>query len=89
MGVMFSGKLNQERVQKLLKHYLYLSEKNKRSIEVAFHPGYVGEDLNLISGSREDFRKFYCSPWRNAEYETLLNKELCKFMKEGNKNAVS
>ena len=89
MGVMFSGKLNCERVKKPLKHYLYLSEKNKRSIEVAFHPGYAGDDLELISGSREDFKKFYSSPWRNAEYETLMNNELYQFAKEGNKNAIS
>ena len=83
MGVMFSGKMTQERVQKLLPYYLYLSEKNKRSIEVAFHPGYAGGDLELIAGSREDFKKFYCSPWRNLEYEALMNKDMYQFKKEG------
>lgn len=82
MGVMFSGKLNQKRVKKLLKYYLYLSEKNKRNIEVAFHPGYAEDDLELIAGSREDFKKFYCSPWRNAEYETLMNSELTEIKKQ-------
>ena len=89
MGVMLSGKLNQIRVQKLLKHYLYFSKKNRRSIEVAFHPGYAGDDLELISGSREDFKKFYCSPWRNVEYETLMNNEFYEIVKEGNENAIS
>ena len=89
MGMMLSGKLNRERVQKLLKHYLYFSKKNKRNIEVAFHPGYAGDDLELISGSREDFKKFYGSPWRRIEYETLMDKELYQFTKEGNENAVS
>ena len=83
MGVMFSGKMTHERVKKLLPHYLHLSEKNKRSIEVAFHPGYAGDDLELISGCREDFKKFYCSPWRNLEYQALMNKELYQFTKEG------
>ena len=73
LGVMLSGKLNKTRVQKLLKHYLYYSEKNKRNIEVAFHPGCAGDDMELIEGSREDFLKFYNSPWRNIEYETLVN----------------
>jgi len=89
MGVMLSGKLTKERVQKLLKHYLYFSEKNKRDIEVAFHPGYVGKDLQLIDGSRKDFKKFYCSPWRMMEYETLMNDELLKMKKEGSNHAIS
>lgn len=89
MGVALSGKLNKTRVEKLLKHYLYLSKKNKRNIEVAFHPGYAEDDLKLISESREDFKKFYSSPWRNIEYETLMNNELYKIAKEGNENAVS
>ena len=89
MGVMLSGKLKADRVRKLLKPYLRLSKKNKRSIEVAFHPGYVGDDLELLSGSREDFKKFYCSPWRNVEYETLMNNELYQLTKEGTENAVS
>ena len=89
MGVMLSGKLNKIRVQKLLKPYLYFSEKNKRNIEVAFHPGYIGDDPELISGCREDFKKFYCSPWRNTEYETLLDNELYQFTKEGTENALS
>ena len=55
MGVMFSGKMNEKRVKKLLKYYLHLSEKNKRNIEVAFHPGYAEDDLKLIAGCREDF----------------------------------
>ena len=83
MGVMLSGKLTKPKVKKLLKHYLYFSEKNKRSIEVAFHPGYVSDDMELISESREDFGKFYHSPWRNIEYEALMDDELQKLMKEG------
>ena len=51
--------------------------------------GISEDDLELIAGSREDFKKFYCSPWRNAEYETLMNSELLKMTKEGNENALS
>ena len=89
MGVMLSGKLNQRGVQKLLKPYMHFSQKNKRDIEVAFHPGYAGEDHELLAGSRKDFRKFYDSPWRNVEYETLMSDEFYKITKEGNKNAIS
>lgn len=83
MGVMLSGKLNQTRVEKLLKPYLYFSHKKKRNIEVAFHPGIAEQDSMLIAGSREDFGKFYYSPWRNIEFETLMNNDWRNFMKEG------
>lgn len=86
MGVMFSGRMTQVRVERLLKHYLYFSQKNKRNIEVAFHPGYSGDDLELISGSRSSFRNFYVSPWRSIEYENLMNKQIAK---EKIENAVS
>lgn len=73
MGIMFSGQLNEARVKKLLPHYLKLAEKENRDIEIGFHPGYVNGEENLIDGNRPDFRKFYYSPWRNTEYNTLLN----------------
>ena len=89
MGVMFSGKLEPEKVQRLLKHYSYLSEKNERSIEVAFHPGYAGDDMELMADSRSGFDHFYSSPWRNVEYKTLMSDEFYEIVKEGNKNAIS
>ena len=82
LGVMFSGKLNKTRVQKLLKHYLHYSEKNGRNIEVAFHPGLASDGADLVAGSREDFKKFYSSPWRNVEYETLVNTKLIELIKQ-------
>ena len=82
MGVMLSGKLNLVRVQKLLPHYISLAKKHGKTIEVAFHPGYAESDQTLIDGSRKDFKKFYRSPWRNIEFETLMNDELIKMTKE-------
>lgn len=83
MGVMLSGKLNFIRVQKLLKHYSSLAKKHGKNIEVAFHPGYAESDQTLIDGSRKDFKKFYRSPWRNIEFETLMDDALIKMTKEG------
>ena len=85
MGVMLSGKLNPQRVEKLLKYYLHDSKQNKRDIEVAFHPGCIQEELELIEGSREDFRKFYSSSWRDVEYKALMDQELNDLAKEGKK----
>ena len=73
MGILFSGKLNEARIRKLLPHYLKLANKYNKNIEIGFHPGYVKSGEKLLDGSRQDFSKFYYSPWRNTEYNTLLN----------------
>ena len=73
MGILFSGKLNEAKIRKLLPHYLKLAKKHNKNIEIVFHPGYVKSGEKLLDGSRQDFSKFYYSPWRNTEYNTLLN----------------
>ena len=73
MGILFSGKLNEARIRKLLPHYLKLANKYNKNIEIGFHPGYVKSEEKLLDGNRQDFSKFYYSPWRNTEYNTLLN----------------
>lgn len=73
MGILFSGKLNESRIKKLLPHYLKLAKKHNKNIEIGFHPGYIKDGEKLIEGNRQDFRKFYLSPWRNIEHETLIN----------------
>ena len=73
IGILFSGKLNEARIRKLLPHYLKLAKKHNKNIEIGFHPGYIKDGEKLLDGSRQDFRKFYFSPWRNIEHETLIN----------------
>jgi predicted glycoside hydrolase/deacetylase ChbG (UPF0249 family) len=73
IGILFSGKLNEARIRKLLPHYLKLAKKHNKNIEIVFHPGYIKDGEKLLDGSRQDFRKFYFSPWRNIEHETLIN----------------
>ena len=73
MGILFSGKLNEARIKKLLPHYLKLAKRKNRDVEIGLHPGYLKSGEKLINGSRRDFQKFYYSPWRNTEYNTLLN----------------
>ena len=73
MGIMFSGKLKEERIKKLLPHYIKLAKKYNKDIEIGFHPGYIQGTEKLIDGIRQDFKKFYFSPWRNVEYNTLIN----------------
>lgn len=73
MGAMFSGQLSEERLIKLLPQYLRLAEKKGRNIEIGFHPGCSQNVESLLDGSKESFHKFYFSPWRNIEYDTLIN----------------
>lgn len=84
MGIMFSGRLNEERIRKILTRYLKLAEKNNRNIEIGFHPGYVKRGEKLIDGYRREFSKFYYSPWRKIEFDTLINFKT----KEGYENAL-
>ncbi len=73
MGMMFSGKLNEVRIKKLLPHYIGLAKKHNKDIEIGFHPGKINDTEELIDEIRQDFKKFYFSLWRDIEYETLIN----------------
>ena len=73
IGILFSGKLNEARIRKLLPHYLKLAKKHNKNIEIGFHPGYIKDGEKLLDGCRQDFRKFYLSPWRNIEHDALVN----------------
>lgn len=73
MGAMFSGKVDSQRLLKMLPKYLKLAERKNYDIEIGFHPAYLEKGEKLMGGCREDFKKFYASPWRKTEYETLMN----------------
>ena len=73
MGAMFSGRLNEKKIKKLLPRYLKLADKHKRHVEIGFHPGYLQNAETLIDGVRDGFKKFYFSPWRKTEFDTLIN----------------
>lgn len=69
MGILFSGQLTEDKINKLLPHY----KKQNENIEIAFHPGYLEREEPLIDGFRPGFKKFYYSKWRREEYNTLIN----------------
>jgi predicted glycoside hydrolase/deacetylase ChbG (UPF0249 family) len=73
MGILFSGQLTEDKINKLLPKYI----KQNENIEIAFHPGYLESGETLIDGCKTSFNKFYYSKWRRKEYDTLLN-----FMKD-------
>ncbi len=73
MGVLFSGRMDERKIKKVLPKYIKLSEKHNKDIELGFHPGYIENGEPLLDGSREGFHKFYFSPWRKTEHDTLVN----------------
>ncbi len=73
MGVLFSGKMDKRKISKILPKYLKIAEKHSKDVELGFHPGYSEIGEKLFDGSRKSFSKFYFSPWRKVEFDTLLN----------------
>ena len=69
MGIMFSGQLTEDKINKLLPYY----KKQNENIEITFHPGYLESGESLIDGFRQNFKKFYYSKWRRVEFNTLIN----------------
>lgn len=70
MGIIFSGKMDEKRVKKILPHYIKMSEKKGRDIEVLFHPGYL--EKNEIDSTKVVFDKFYLSENRKIEFESIM-----------------
>lgn len=73
MGVMFSGRMTEEKIKILLPKYGKLARKQGRDIEIALHPGYMEPGERLIAGAKTSFETFYYSPNRKAEFETLMH----------------
>ena len=81
LGIIFSGKLTEEKINKLLPYY----QKYTKDIEMGFHPGYLENNETLIDGCKPSFEKFYYSDWRKKEYDALIN---LKQTKEGKQNVL-
>ena len=73
MGILFSGKMDEKRVQKVLPHYIRLAKKTGRNIEVLFHPGGVDAKTAENLKGTLSFLDFYLSPGRQVEYQTVKN----------------
>ena len=71
-GILFSGKMNAERISKVLPHYIKRANKTGRDIEVLFHPGYLEPgEAELLSGGVV-FHSFYQSENRKAEFDSAM-----------------
>ena len=71
MGAMYSGRMTEDRIRKLLPHYLRIAKRRGQDIEIAMHPGYAEQGEELIDGHRPDFEKSYLSSGRKEEFQVL------------------
>ncbi len=72
LGILFSGRMDEKRVNKILTKYIRMAKKDGRDIEVLFHPGYIdgqgidGDEKNVI------FDGFYLSADRKTEFDSVM-----------------
>ncbi|MBE7021250.1 MAG: ChbG/HpnK family deacetylase [Ruminococcaceae bacterium] len=68
-GVFLSGRMD-ERVKKIIPHYIRLAKKKGDALEILFHPGYTD-----ITGNKENvvFKSFYLSENRKKEFDTVMD----------------
>lgn len=71
-GILFSGKMDEKRVNKILPKYKKLAEKDGRDIEVLFHPGYMNMSEADANCKNIVFKEFYLSHDRKAEFDSVM-----------------
>ena len=71
-GILFSGKMDQKRVEKILPKYIELANKHKKDIEVLFHPGYLEANEISVQNKNIVFSDFYLSENRKTEFLTAM-----------------
>lgn len=71
-GILFSGRMDEKRVNKILPKYVSAAEKNSMDIEILFHPGYLKNADKDFKNNNIVFEKFYLSQNRKTEYDSVL-----------------
>lgn len=72
-GILFSGKMDEKRVRKILPKYIELAKKRKKNIEVLFHPGYRDADQSGVNAENVAFSYFYLSQNRRTEFDSVIS----------------
>ena len=73
MGILFSGKMDENRVRKILPKYMKVAEKDGRDIEILFHPGHIDNEKIDFKKKNIAFRKFYLSENRKTEFDSVMS----------------
>jgi predicted glycoside hydrolase/deacetylase ChbG (UPF0249 family) len=74
VGLLFSGNMTVEPVRAALRH-LERRTRDDDIVEFLLHPGRATEEEASLWERRGELREYYCSPWRDREYETLCAAE--------------
>ncbi|MBR1402579.1 MAG: ChbG/HpnK family deacetylase [Treponema sp.] len=69
-GVFFSGKMNAERLEKVLPVFIKNAQNQKRGLEVLFHPCLMAKDELTEEFNKPDINEFHISENRIIEYKT-------------------
>ena len=72
MGILFSGKMDERRVRRVLPEYVKLAQKENRNIEVLFHPGYMDDNKENLKDKNVVFNDFYLSENRKTEFDSVI-----------------
>ena len=71
-GILFSGKMDEKRVNKILPKYIDYARKDGRDIEVLFHPGYMNNGNDFSGSENIVFKNFYLSKNRKTEFDSVI-----------------
>ena len=71
-GILFSGKMDEERINKVLPKYMKMAKKDNKDIEVLFHPGYLDKSECDLENKNIVFDKFYFSKNRKIEFDSVM-----------------
>lgn len=71
-GILFSGKMDEKRVRKILPKYEKLAQKSGKDVEVLFHPGFVDRGQAEFAGKHVVFEEFYLSENRKTEFDSVI-----------------
>ena len=71
-GILFSGKMDEKRVNQILPKYIKLAKKDVKDIEILFHPGYLQKNETDFEDKNIVFSKFYLSENRKIEFDSVI-----------------
>lgn len=71
IGILFSGKMDEKRVRRILNKVKKLADNDGRDIEVLFHPGYLDGETDF-NNKNIVFQNFYLSKNRKTEFDSVM-----------------
>lgn len=72
-GIMFSGNMNEKRVNRLLNAFVRHAERKNRDLELLFHPGFVETAEGKNAMKEYKFSTFYLADGRKKEFLAAKN----------------